>query len=399
MKKKKDRSLKSVTFPVMLNQFIRTHYRGKHTHPVSLYVHFPFCIDRCLYCDFITSSYGRAARDAYIKRVNVELMIWHRLFNQIPVRTVYFGGGTPSLAQPEQVAALLSKIPTKAGPMEVTLEATPSSLNIRRIRAFSDAGVTRFSVGFQSLDDSILRSMGRRHTVEKSYRTAEALVAAGVHWNADFMLGLPMEAADTPERILAFVETYRPHHLSIYFLELHETTPLAAAIRQGWLTPLNETELITHWWRLRDGLVALGYRHYEVSNFALPGYESCHNRVYWRLGDYIGVGVGAHSCMGPFRWAHTPRLSEYRPEKRIYWQNVSFAYRDRRERLREYCLLGLRTFEGINQRRLHEYNENAVKRIPFLVKTGWLREKGERIACTPRGWLHLHQVYEQLGLL
>ena len=398
MKKKKGRSFSDAIY-IVLNRLTRSPYRHQQPRSISLYFHFPFCIDRCLYCDFVTSTYSGAAQHVYVKRLNRELMKWQRLLHIASVRTVYFGGGTPSLARPEQIATLLLKIPVKLEPLEVTLESTPSSLNFRRIHAFLNAGITRFSVGFQSLDDTILRVMGRCHTVEKSHRTAQALVETGVCWNADFILGLPMETADTTERILKFVETYRPHHLSIYFLELHRVTPLAAAVRQGWLTPLDETELIAHWWRLRDGLVAMGYRHYEVSNFALPGHESRHNQVYWRLRDYIGIGVGAHSCMGPLRWAHPPQLSEYRPEKRIYWKNLAFTYRNRRERLRESCLLGLRTCEGISRRRLLKYNESALEKIPFLVEIGWLKEKGGRIACTPRGWLHLHQIYEKLGLL
>lgn len=382
---------------------VRDYLIKQSSNPISFYFHLPFCVDRCIYCDFVTVSYRHHLRKEYEKRIYIELNHWLTWIQDSPVRTLYFGGGTPSLCQPEFIGDIVHAVTDRQDTdlLEVTLEATPSTLTSSRVLKYMEAGINRFSVGFQSLDDGVLKQMGRRHNRMRAEYTAHTLSEAGVNWNADFMIGVPGEPPGTAEDILRFIEKYRPTHVSIYHLEIHHGTILAEAIRNSWLKPENDDRLIERWNTLRIGLKSLGYHHYEVSNFALPGFESLHNRIYWQVKDYIGLGVSAHSCAGPYRWFHTPYLTRYTPEKKSYWENLSVEKRTRREYLRERCLLGLRTCRGIPLSLLRAYDDRIdyQRVLRRLKRHGWMVKRKNRWVCTPRGWLQLNQIYHFLGLV
>jgi len=264
--------------------------------PLSLYVHIPWCVRKCPYCDF--NSHEARAKipeqeyiDALLRDLEQDLpRVWGRI-----VHTIFIGGGTPSLFSPESIDRLLSGIRARL-PLdqntEITLEANPGTVELERFRGFRAAGVNRLSIGIQSFDEEKLKALGRIHGREEALRAAEAARAAGFdNFNLDLMFGLP---GQTVEQALADMRTamaLRPTHLSAYQLTIEPNTLFRAR------PPTLPDDDIT--WemqsQLQTELAAAGYRQYEVSAYARPGYECRHNLNYWKFGDYLGIGAGAHA--------------------------------------------------------------------------------------------------------
>ena len=264
--------------------------------PLSLYVHIPWCVRKCPYCDF--NSHEARAKipeqeyiDALLRDLEQDLpRVWGRI-----VHTIFIGGGTPSLFSPEAVDRLLSgiraRLPLDQNP-EITLEANPGTVELERFKGFRAAGVNRLSIGIQSFDEEKLEALGRIHGREEALRAAEAARAAGFdNFNLDLMFGLP---GQTVEQALTDVRTamaLRPTHLSAYQLTIEPNTLFHAR-------PPTLPDDDTAWEmqnQLQTELAAADYRQYEVSAYARPGYECRHNLNYWKFGDYLGIGAGAHA--------------------------------------------------------------------------------------------------------
>jgi len=264
--------------------------------PLSLYVHIPWCVRKCPYCDF--NSHEARAKipeqeyiDALLRDLEQDLpRVWGRI-----VHTIFIGGGTPSLFSPEAIDRLLSgiraRLPLDQNP-EITLEANPGTVELERFKGFRAAGINRLSIGIQSFDEEKLKALGRIHGREEALRAAEAARAAGFdNFNLDLMFGLP---GQTVEQALADMRTamaLRPTHLSAYQLTIEPNTLFHAR------PPTLPDDDIT--WEmqslLQTELAAADYRQYEVSAYARPGYECRHNLNYWKFGDYLGIGAGAHA--------------------------------------------------------------------------------------------------------
>jgi oxygen-independent coproporphyrinogen-3 oxidase len=264
--------------------------------PLSLYVHIPWCVRKCPYCDF--NSHEARAKipeleyiDALLRDLEQDLpRVWGRI-----VHTIFIGGGTPSLFSPEGIDRLLSGIRARLPldqNVEITLEANPGTVELERFRGFRAAGINRLSIGIQSFEEEKLKALGRFHGREEALRAAEAARAAGFdNFNLDLMFGLP---GQTVEQALADMRTamaLRPTHLSAYQLTIEPNTLFHAR-------PPTLPDDDTTWEmqsRLQTELAAAGYRQYEVSAYARPGYECRHNLNYWKFGDYLGIGAGAHA--------------------------------------------------------------------------------------------------------
>ncbi|HYA37628.1 MAG TPA: radical SAM family heme chaperone HemW [Candidatus Methylomirabilis sp.] len=264
--------------------------------PLSLYVHLPWCVRKCPYCDFNSHEARETIPEQqYIDALLCDLeqdlpRVWGR-----PVQSIFLGGGTPSLFSPAAIDRLLSEIRARL-PLqqdaEITLEANPGTVDIERFRGFREAGVNRLSIGIQSFDDDKLRALGRIHGSAEARRAAEGARAAGFDdFNLDLMFGLPQQ---TVEQALSDIRTaieFGPTHLSLYQLTLEPNTLFHA---RAPALPDDDTlwEIQT---RLQAELAGAGYRQYEVSAYAQPGYECRHNLNYWLFGDYLGIGAGAHA--------------------------------------------------------------------------------------------------------
>jgi oxygen-independent coproporphyrinogen-3 oxidase len=263
--------------------------------PLALYVHLPWCVRKCPYCDFNS----HAMRDALPAREYIEGLL-RDLESELPasagrpVETIFFGGGTPSLFSPEAIARLLAGVRERiavADNAEITLEANPGTIDFERFNGFRSAGVNRLSIGIQSFDDAKLKALGRIHGGNEARRAVEAAREAGFeNYNLDLMFGLPDQTVDEALNDVRTALAFEPLHLSVYQLTIEPNTAFHAQPPR-----LPDDERV---WdmqrRIEAELAQAGYRHYEVSAYARPGHECRHNLNYWQFGDYIGIGAGAH---------------------------------------------------------------------------------------------------------
>jgi oxygen-independent coproporphyrinogen-3 oxidase len=320
--------------------------------PAGVYLHFPFCAIRCSYCDFPTVA-GRDDRIAvYLDALELEIASWQR---DAPERvdSVFLGGGTPSRMTPAQVGRVLDALRRRfrlAGDTEITLEGNPESLTRASLDGYRERGVTRISVGVQSLDDGVLRGVGRAHDAAEAERAVADARAAGFESvNLDLILGLPGEPLRRwPERLGRALD-WEPDHVSLYLLETDKDTPLSRALRQGRLRLAAEGELLEAWERSVRVLCDAGLPSYEISNFARPGHASRHNLKYWTDVAYAAFGLGAHAYFAGARRANRRDLDGYLAAlasgrdpltERRPWHP--------RERLEEALVLGLRPSAGLD---------------------------------------------------
>jgi oxygen-independent coproporphyrinogen-3 oxidase len=294
----------------------------------GLYLHIPFCRRRCAYCDFFSTD-GRGRRiPAYIRALVREIEAIGSAAGRPEAATVYFGGGTPSLLRPEQAGRILDAIRASfrlAADAEITIEANPGTLDVRRSGGFLTAGFNRLSLGVQSLDDGELRMLERIHTADEAERTFAAARRAGwANISLDLIFGLPGQRAETWERTLDRALALAPEHFSLYALTLERGTRLARAVRRGALPAPDDDEAAGMYERAGIKLAARGYRHYEISNWAgdsaagagarparFPRFACRHNLRYWLNRPYLGFGAGAHGWAAGRRYANVCHLEKY----------------------------------------------------------------------------------------
>ncbi|MDE2860549.1 MAG: radical SAM family heme chaperone HemW [Chloroflexota bacterium] len=284
-------------------------------HSLSLYVHIPFCETKCPYCDFNTYAGIEQMMPAYVEALVSEIERWGAALSRPAVTTIFMGGGTPSYLPAHDLEAVLAAVRRAFGVMpdaEATMEANPGDLLRDRPASLSRLGFNRLSIGVQSLDDGLLRLLGRRHTAQEAADAYRAVRRAGFeNVNLDLMYGLPHQSMaqwrDTLDGALAL----GPEHLSLYCLTLEEGTPMEQQVRLGALPEPDGDLAADMYLHAEETLAREGYRHYEISNWARPGLESRHNLTYWRNGPFLGVGPGAHSYLGRWRFHNLASPREY----------------------------------------------------------------------------------------
>ncbi len=336
---------------------------------IALYVHIPFCETKCPYCDFNTYAGINHLLPPYLAALEREVHVWGEVLGHPAVNTVFLGGGTPSMLSPAQMADLLSAVqaafPVAPG-AEVTAEVNPDDASVERLSAFREAGVNRISLGVQSLDDTELRMLGRRHGAADALAALAAIRRAGFdNFSADLMYGLPHQGMAAWQRTVEGVIASGPQHVSAYALTMEEGTPFGVQAANG-LLPEQDADLAAemYWWA-DQAFAAAGLRNYEISNWARPGMESRHNIAYWRNVPYLGVGPGAHSFLGGYRFANMKSPVGYMTKVRA-WQpppaaNVDALLRElpgpvadinpmnARTEMADSVILGLRLAEGVSE--------------------------------------------------
>ena len=274
-----------------------------------LYVHVPFCAAKCHYCAFYSEAGSAEQMGAYVDGAIAELS---RYAEQLQPRTIFFGGGTPSLLPAAVMRRLLEggrRYLSLTGIVEWTVECNPATVSTEKAKLFREFGVNRISMGVQALDDAMLEVLGRVHTEDSAVRSYEKLRAAGFeNINLDLMFGLPGQTPAHWQETLRRAIALRPEHISTYCLILEEDTEFWRLFQGGHLKPNEEQELAMYQAGL-ETLAAAGYRQYEISNFAKPGKECRHNIAYWEDKDYLGIGPSACSTIGDRRWQNTPQLT------------------------------------------------------------------------------------------
>ena len=330
----------------------------------SLYIHFPFCLKKCLYCDFNSFAGSPVTPEEYTALVLAEMDLRRpHLPGPVTAASLYFGGGTPSLLEPGQVARLVEaavRLYGLSGEAEVTIEANPGTVTGAALAGYRRAGVNRLSLGVQSFSDQMLDLLGRVHTVRQALDSFAAARAAGfANVSIDLMHSLPGQTPDAWLSELARAVLLKPEHISAYALSVEAGTPFALLADQGRLVLPPEEDQVTMFRETSQVLREGGYEHYEISSFALAGFRSRHNGVYWQRGNYLGFGAGAHSFLRTpdfgRRWRNKPAPEEYGkllagrilPEEEI-------SILTRREAMSEFLFLGLRMRDGIELARFRE---------------------------------------------
>ena len=349
---------------------------------IGLYLHLPFCLSKCAYCDFdsapLDSVGGLALARRYLEAVGVEMDLRAASdeFHGAQVNTVYLGGGTPTILPAEWLAQLLERLRRRfdvAEHAEVTVEANPGTVDRAKTAALLEAGVNRISLGVQALSDRTLRTLGRAHSAAQAREAIETIKTAGCrNLGVDVIYGVPGQSLSEWADCLREVVERAPEHVSAYGLSLEPGTPLAAEVAAGRL-PEPDEELGAEMYALASGtLTGAGYRHYEISNFARPGWECEHNRRYWANAEYLGLGCSAHSYRGGVRWNNVAGAQVYAEWLERGLMPVARAERlSARRRVGEMLMLGLRCDEGVE--------EEVVAEVCGMGPRQWFGEEIERL--------------------
>ncbi len=355
----------------------------------SLYVHIPFCTWVCKYCDFNTYAVLEGMIPAYVEALRAEIRTTAARYPAGPMRTIFFGGGTPSLLAPEQLESIMATVRQSMGLVpnaEVSLEANPSNVAPAKAEGWLGAGITRLSIGVQSLKPSALRFLERLHSGEEALQAIRIARTAGFRdVNCDLLYGVPgvttTEWLDTVEAVLA----HGPTHLSAYELTVEPATRLAQEVRLGQVVMPDAEVQLEQYWAAADRLGAAGFEHYEISNWARPGRRCLHNLTYWEYRPYLGCGAGAHSLL-----RHEDGRSErfwnlrgpraYIEGVRRSGQAVEAGEILSAERAEgEAAMIGIRLLEGT--RAAQTFPEERDR----LISGGLLMQHRDRVRLTPRG--------------
>ena len=378
---------------------------------MGLYVHIPFCARRCDYCDFFVVVAGKQDDFFVWLRRDLELGAAALGRGSSVIETLYFGGGTPSSVDPDEISRFIGAVSASFGltpGAEITLEANPESVTPDRARAWLGAGVNRLSLGVQSFHDEVLPRRGRLYDAARVRLAVEVAREAGVsNLGIDLIAGLPGETPATFGAGIEQVVTLRPEHVSIYLLETDDAgkqTALTQSVREGRERLPTDEEMVTMYTEAMRRLSAAGYRHYEISNLARPGLESRHNLKYWMSEPWLGVGPSAHSHVGGRRFARPADLAGWTAQVRggrFDPEADDYTLPDPGARAREALLQELRLIDGVDLAafaRRWTYDPSVAQgaEIDALSREGLLQRGGGRLALTPRGVLLSNEVFERL---
>lgn len=368
--------------------------------PLGLYIHVPFCKQKCIYCDFYSLSHQESRMDDYTAAVCAHLTETAPFAAGHLVDTVYIGGGTPTYLGPDRLGKILKTVHKKyrvAKDAEITLEANPDSAgDWKALRALRRAGVNRVSLGMQSACDEELAAIGRVHTHAQTAAAVEVVRRAGIkNLSLDLIYGLPGQSLERWQENLSAAVALEPEHLSCYGLKVEEGTPLFQR-RETFTLPGDDAQADMYLYTV-EFLENLGYAQYEISNFARPGKESRHNLKYWHLEEYAGFGPGAHSDFGGVRYAYARDLDAYIRGVATGAPMLSESERiPPLDRDTEYVMLGLRLRQGLDPK---EFERRFRRRfncfVPFLEQcrqNGYACEEEGRWHLTPKGFLVSNQI-------
>ena len=366
----------------------------------SLYIHIPFCPRKCPYCDFFsTDRHTPADLESY-----TGLLLRHLELNaadpawQGPLTSVFFGGGTPSLLTPAQIARILKSAEARFGfvqDIEISLEANPGTVSLPSLTGYRAAGINRLSLGIQSLNPTRLGQLGRIHSPEEALAAIRLARLAGFdNLSCDLMFALPGQSLADLKEELDRLLGYQPEHLSCYGLTVEEGTPYHAQQDSGSLLLPEDTAYAEHFMALHQHLTGAGFNHYEISNYALPGRQCRHNLGYWQRQSSLGIGAGAHS-FDAHNWGRrlsvAPDLDRYRHqlEQRVD-PAVELEHFDRRGAMAETLYLGLRTGKGVGEAEFSSrFGESVASAFGSSLRqtSGHLHKNRERWQLDLEGWL------------
>lgn len=384
--------------------------------PLGVYVHVPFCPHKCFYCDFTAYIYREDRAAAYLQGVGKEaaLLAAHPATSGRRPSTLYLGGGTPTALTGAELGSLVEGISGNydfGAVTEATVEANPETLDLDKLTRLWALGFNRISIGLQAWDDDLLDRLGRRHTVRDfldAYRSSRR--AGFTNIGVDLIFALPGQSPAQWRDSLQRVIDLQPEHISTYSLQIEEGTAFHRWERQARFAPggpaalPDEDEAVEMYMLARASLIAAGYEHYEISNFARPGFRSRHNLIYWHNGEYLGLGPGASSHLAGRRWTNHPRLDHYR-ESVVHgcfpWGHVEDLTEERE--MSDTVILGLRLLEGVSLEGFSARFGRTVQQVfgdsvDRLGRSGLIRVAEGCVRLTERGLPVANRVFAEFLL-
>lgn len=357
---------------------------------LELYIHIPFCVKKCAYCDFLSGPADADTIEKYVQALICEIEAVKIKAEKYKVVTVFVGGGTPSVLEGEQIERIFAAVRERFGlgeEDEITIEANPGTVTREKLRSYKRAGINRISFGLQSVNNEELKMLGRIHTYEEfleSYHLAREEGFTNI--NVDLISAIPKQTLESWKRTVDAILELNPEHISAYSLIVEAGTPFEKLYGEGGSReaelPEEETERVIYQ-KTKEWLKEAGYERYEISNYAKKGYACRHNLGYWERKEYLGLGLGASSLIENVRFQNTDEMQIYlqyadNEEKRV--ENRETLTRE--EELEEAIFLGLRKMEGISKK---EVEKEYGKQIEKMICQGFLEEENGKIRLTERG--------------
>ena len=373
---------------------------------LGIYIHIPFCKQKCYYCDFISFENKQNEIGQYCKALIKEIQHESKNIKE-SVSTIYVGGGTPSFIDANYIKQIIEVVKSNYDIQknaEITVEVNPGTVNEEKLKKYKEAGVNRLSMGLQSTKNQLLKQIGRIHTFEEflfSYNLARKIGFQNI--NVDLMLGLPNQTLEDLEDSLKQIIKIASEHISLYSLIVEENTKIEKMINNGEII-LPEEELERNmYWKTKEILEKNNYKHYEISNYAKEGYESKHNSNCWKQKEYLGFGVAAHSYYQNKRYCNINSIEEYCKnieDNNIRNNRITCEIQTNEEKRKEYMLLGLRMIDGINiQEFKNKFIDNPIyvfhKELEKLVKENLIEIDLNQIKLTNKGLDLANLVWEE----
>ena len=368
---------------------------------ISLYIHIPFCIRKCLYCDFPSFSGMESVFDDYVRMLCREIDETYSDYRGMEVKSIFVGGGTPSVLPPALLGRISDKIFSRFdvdSKAEITIETNPGTLDAKKLAEMKSMYFNRLSMGLQAWQDRLLKKLGRIHTADEfETNFLQARDAGFKNINVDLMFALPTQSLDDWQETLEKVMKLRPEHISAYSLIIEEGTPFFDMFDRGELKETDEVTDRKMYYLAKEMLSDKGYKQYEISNFAKEGFECYHNKVYWRTEEYQGFGLGAHSYADGVRFHNTYDMKEYLRGEGLRMDKEFLSLQEKQE---EFMFMGLRMNEGVSEaeflRRFGESMDSVYgDEIKELISEELLVKKDGRLSLTDRGVDISNSVFEK----
>ncbi len=375
---------------------------------LGIYIHIPFCKQKCKYCDFISFSCKEEIKQQYMKALIKEIKNdkTKQVNNKTNISSVYIGGGTPSFVDSKFIIQILDELKQKyiLDYAEITIEVNPGTVTKEKLIDYKNAGINRLSIGLQTTEDRLLKLIGRIHTFEEfldTYKMAKEIGFDNI--NVDLMLAIPTQTEKELQQSLIKIINLEPKHISLYSLILEEGTELEKLVSKGELGLLDEKLERKMYWKAKKLLQKNGYNHYEISNFSQKGYESKHNIDCWNQEEYLGFGLAAHSYINGKRFSNIENLEQYikNIEKDKIEENIILhETQDREQKAKEFMMLGLRKIEGVSISKFErKFEINPLFYFRFeiekLVKEDLIEVDLDNIKLTKKGLDLANIVFEE----
>ena len=357
---------------------------------LALYIHIPFCQSKCAYCDFVSYPGQETVWESYVDALRKEMREWKDRLFEYEAATIFLGGGTPSLLPSGMIESILDEVRSCVSlspDAEISMEANPGTLTMDKLKACRKAGFNRLSIGAQSFEDRLLKSLGRIHTSRQIYESVDMARVAGFdNLNLDLMYALPGQEPADWRHTLDSAIMLKPDHVSAYSLIVEPGTPMAGRVARGEAILPDDDQTNGMQRMAVEKLAEAGYVRYEISNFAQPGYACRHNLTYWLRGDYLGLGCAAHSMMAGWRFANPAGLHAYLSgERRIDVQQLS-----RTDAMEETLMLSTRTCRGLDRAAWYQqFGEDFLtgreRQVRRLQSVGLIELSDDFLRLTLRG--------------